>query len=386
MGAKIVELGNKRRYVAGMQWTSFEAAPAKKDLLEDAERLGASWACIRLGEDAIQAGFCEPVVGSKPIKLYSLAAMVADSRRQPWLGIFRVEDGLWWYIAVRDGHAILPDGDVIGGEEEIRAARDRHSGYTDWEYVEGDISDLLTTIKNSPWVKPSPIRSLHGSPVTAVPLVLAALLTCASLGGYLGWQHWQEVNRQRSLALAKAKVQAAVPPSPLLTLPMPNAWLAACGKVIAGLPLSENGWSLDKVDCLADAVHVHRVRSAGAVVSYRPAGSVSPNGDTVDQSIPLALEKIGKEDAIQLAAAKLRLQAWAQAVGFTLVVTDPPAPLPGAQPTHSDVPPPPPQSLVTLDLPVSPFSMNFEMPGLRWSALTSTASGWHLEGTLYGSR
>lgn len=380
--AQVIQLG-KRRYLAGMRWSSYEKIPSKSELREDAARLSASWACVRVGEAAIQAGFCEPVDRLKrPAGLYSLAAIIADSRRQPWLGIFRIDDGRWWYIAVRDGHAILPDGDVIGGEEEIRAARDRHSGYTDWEYIDGDAATLLEHI-DAQDMKPTPVRALYGSGLPVAPLAAGAALLCACLGGVVFWKHQQAVARQRALVMAQIKAQQEAPPSPLLTTPMPNAWLSACGQVILALPLSRSGWSLDQVACLAESVTVHWVRSSGATVAQRPQGSVSPPGDAVDQAIPLVLAKSGQEDAVPLAEAKLLLQAWAQAAGFALTITEPPPPLPGAQPAPSQ-PPPRPQTLISLESPISPFGLDVRSPGLRLTKLTSAGSGWRVEGILYG--
>jgi hypothetical protein len=382
--AKIIKLG-KRKYVAGMRWGSFEKHPSKAELREDASRLGldleTAWGCVRVGEASIQAGFCESISRKRPSGLYSLAASIVDSKRQPWLGVFRVGEGMWWYIAVRDGHAILPDGDVIGGEEEIQEARARHSGYTDWEYVDGDVKELLEIIETAD-VRPAPVRPLKSS-IPVAQIAVCLVLICAGIGGFFTWKHHKEALEMRALALARAKQQQAPPPpSPLLTIPLPDVWLSACGKVITGLPLSLYGWSLDTVTCQPTAVNVHWVRSPGAIVAHRPEGGVSPNGEAIDQSLPLTLDKTGPEDAINLPEASLILRSWAQAAGFALMITNQPAPLPGSQP--ADVPPPPPQSQIIVEMPVSPFGMDIKIPGLRLNRLMSTATGWRIEGVLYG--
>lgn len=400
---RVVQIG-KRRWLAGLTWSSFEDVPSKAELKEDAERLSSSWACVRIGESSIQAGFCAPVPNTKPAKLYSLAAMLADSREQPWLGIFKIEEGLWWYIAVRDGHAILPDGDIIGGEAEIHAARDRHAGYTDWKYIDGDIH-LLEEIINEIDAKPTPIKSLTGGNLPSIPLMITAIILVSVLGGgYSWWQKKQQADEERARIAAMEKIRAQMAnkqavvaptlPSPLLTSAPPNLWLAACGQVIRAMPLSQYGWTLDQVSCDKGAAQIHWDRQPGATVAQKPDGALSPSGDKVDQVIPLTgLDGQWPDDAINLADAILILRAWAQSADFALVVNavappPPPQTLPGATilPTQNNpAPVPPPQAGVRLDVPVSPFSMDLSsIPGLRLTKLSSTGTSWNIEGILYG--
>lgn len=390
--ARIVQIG-KRRWIAGLRWSSFEDKPTREELKEEAERFEATWSCLRIGDDAIQAGFCAPVEGAKqPIKLFSLAAMLADSREQPWLGIFKIEEGVWWYVAVRDRHAILPDGDVIGGEAEIHAARERHAGYADWKYIEGDIN-LLAEFISEIDAKPTAVRSFSGPALPALPVVMSGVILVSLLGGGAWWYQKQQQEEQERLAAMermRAQLAASQPPvpvaSPLLTTPEPNVWLAACGNVVSAQPLSKSGWVVSGVACDASAALVIWSRTEGATVARMPEGNLSAVGDRVDQVIPLAgLKAAGKDDAANLATAKLTLRAWAQAAGFALTLSDPPAPqtLPGADP--SQIPKPVPQSVVSIDIPVSPFGFDMnEIPGLRLTGLRTTETGWKMEGTLYG--
>lgn len=396
--ARVIQLG-KRSWLAGMTWVSYEDAPNKEELMEDASRLGASWTSVRIGASAVQAGFSAPVADLKhPSKLFSLAAMLADSREQPWLGIFKIQEGVWWYIAVRDGHAILPDGDVVGGEAEIHAARDRHSGYTDWKYIEGDISLLDEFVKNIS-EKPTLVRSLTGESQRALPLLISAVVVAVLLGGSYWWWHEKQsaLERERIEAMAKmrARLLANQPvvtlPSPLLTTPEANDWLAACGNAV-DLPLSRYGWVHDGVSCGTSAAMVHWTRQDGATVANRPAGTLGDHGNSVDEAIQLTgLKRQGRDDAIDLPAAKLLLRAWAQAANFTLTLTEPkPAPvLPGATNVPSQNKPgepvPRPQAIFALEIPVSPFGLDMSsIPGLRLTGLKSTVAGWRMEGVLYG--
>lgn len=390
--SRIIKIA-KRNWLAGMTWSSFEDTPSKDDLKKDAQRFGATWTCVRVNESVIQAGFSAPVGDDKqPTKLYSLAAMLADSREQPWLGIFRLEEGLWWYIAVRDGHAILPDGDVVGGEDEIHAARDRHAGYTDWKYIEGDIS-LLDEFIQSIEGKPTPVRSLVRKKFPVVLFVLAVIvLFVIGSGGYIWWnQKQQGVEKERIAAMAKVREQmlagqtAVSTNSPLLSTPQPNDWLAACGSVISEIPLSKNGWQIDAVMCDAQLATIHWIRKEGATVAIKPDGNLSAEGDEVQQNIPLeGLNQKGTNNAIDLPTEKVILRAWAQAAKFTLAMNDvvDAPPLPGA--TVVAAPVQTAQANFKLNIPVSPFELDMSViPGLRLTGLISTDKGWIVEGILY---
>jgi hypothetical protein len=397
--AKIVSL-NGRQWVAGLSWASFEDFPDKDELQKDADRLKAQWYALREGEHAIQAGFCEAIERIKhPRKLYSLAAMLADSREQPWLGIFKIEEGLWWYVAVRDHHAILPNGDIIGGEDEIRAAQNRHSGYTDWKYIEGGI-EMLSEFIDQVDEKPTPIKSLAGGNGPTKGQIAAGLATVALIAGAGGmwWQHKQAVEeRERAEAFARMRAQLTAqktplppPPSPLLTTVPPEVLLRSCGQTVMSLPLSRYGWMLVNIECNQDAVTAHWERGEGATVIQMPEGVLDINGSKVTQTIPLGLNLKGEDDAIALDKEELALRAWAQMANIPLTIEAPEKKpeLPGTQPSEQGAMPPPiPQTKVRLSLPFAPFSLSFtDIRGFRINSLESTATGWTIQGVLYGHR
>lgn len=382
-----------------MSWSSYEDKPSKDELKLDAERLRSDWVAVRVSESAIQAGFSAPIDGIKtPSKLSSLAAMLADSYEQPWLGIFKISDGLWWYIAVRDGHAVLPDGDVIGGQEEIIAARDRHAGYGDWNFVEGDLSALAELI-NQIDAKVTPVRSLTTGNLSLEKVSIAGFIVIAIICGGAWWWHQKQLAEEQARALERAKLKAQLASgapiapiaSPLITSPTPETWLSACRSVIYKLPISSYGWKIKKVACNTSNVLVTWNREDGATVANRPDGNISEQGDTIEQNIALGALENGKEDnTIELQDAKTKLRAWAQAANLTLAfVSNAPPALPGATtPTGPDgktLPAQRPNANITIDMPISPFGLELSViPGLRLTSLNSTDKDWHLEGTLYG--
>lgn len=387
--ANVIQIG-KRRWLAGMTWASYEDTPDKDELRDDAKRLNSTWSSVRIGEDCIQAGFCKAVDDVNVSKLYSLAAMLADSRKQPWLGIFKIEEDLWWYIAVRDGHAILPDGDVLGDRDEIYAAREKHSGYTDWNYVEGDVAllqDLIKDIDESP----TRVKSLEGIPLKHKLLVGAGVVALAGLAVGGNWWY-QDAKKREAMARMREQLAKVVPEvkpvtsTPATTIPLATALLHSCGKAVT-LPISQYGWLIDNVSCAVNSATVVWARKDGATVDFRPEGVLSADGQKVTQTIDLRLTQQSADDRIPLSEAWDQLLAWSQAAGFTATATVAAADkqastLPGAAP---DAAPVPTEKNVTISVNVSPFALDLsEIPGLRLTNIKMSAGGWELTGVLYG--
>lgn len=398
MTARVVKIG-KKSWVAGLSWLSCESVPSKAELQKDATHYKASWAAIRLGQEAIQGGFCAPIAGVKnPSKLISLAAMMADSQRQPWLGIFKIEEGVWWYVAVRDGHAILPDGDVIGSEAEIRAAQDAHAGLTGWNYVEGDLAylqELLSQID----AKPTRLKSLTGTGISPNLVAGAVLAAITVAGGTAYWMHAKQQQQDEDARLAaihRARVLAAQKtPLKVVTTtpaaPAPADWLRACGEILHSRQLSEYGWKLDQVGCDSKAAVVRWIALPGASVAHHPPGVISDQGDSIEQRIDLpTITPRDGSDAVALTEAKLAARAWALVKDHQLsfVTIAQPAPLPGS-------PAPAPQAVapsqvgVSIDMGPSPLQTAIadqltSLPGLRLLTLKSTETGYHLDGVIYG--
>ena len=399
--ARVVKIGD-RNWVLGMSWMSFENVPSDVELREDAVSKNASWASLRVSEASIQAGFCAPIEGmKKPSKLFSLAAMLADSKEQPWLGIFKIEEGVWWYIAVRDGYAILPMGDVIGGEQEIRRAQDEHASFSDWKFVEGDIS-LLEELINSVDAKPTKVKSLVKDNSRFVAPIAAVVAVCLlGGGGIFGWKHFQSKKLEEADRVAKfnmmreaLKAQAAKATSVLpgskpvevaKVIPkhvLPNDFLNACRAIRDKLPLFKNGWSFTDLSCGEARAVVHWSREEGATISLRPEGLITKNGEGVEQSIMINdLPMVGLDDAIDFNSEKLALLALSQFHKAALSTTDV-APV-QANPDQPVVPMFK-EATVKMDF-ARPFDVDFSVvKGFRITSMNSTETGWHLEGVLYG--
>lgn len=395
MNAKIVKIG-KHQWVAGMSWRAFEDKPKVALLREDAMQLGAQWCTVRLGRDVIQAGFCEAIDGmAKPPKAYSLAAAVAGTRKQPWLGIYQLSDDVWWYIAVRDGLSVLPDGDVIGTQSDVYAARERHEAYGDWNYVDGTLACLeqVLTENQEALARVRAVESGHA----LLWLVTAGVLAVAGAAGYVWWHGKQEdAARARAMAMMRAKLMLQSKASastrqpqvlPWETQPLPDKWLALCAQHVLPIPLSEYGWGLVSVGCSGTGGQAVWRRLAGATVTYRPTGVLSPDGDTVTQNVLWQSAPASGADIVpdSLSESRARLQGILQGIGIASTISVPPAPaaLPGAKASPA---PPYAQVQVKFSVPWPPFDLAAlfaSVHGMRINGIEFATSDWDVTATLY---
>jgi cbb3-type cytochrome oxidase subunit 3 len=388
---RIVNINNTP-WLLGLSWRSFEEIPTRSDIRTDAAQLGAIWYVLRIGKFATQCGFGNPppILPIHARGLYSLAAYLADTESQPWRGVFQLEEDIWWYIAVRDGHAILPDGDQVGDQVMLLAVREKHACYDDWHEIEGDILNLSERIAAQK-SKKNRVRSLKVSVATIFQAIALTMLLAGFVVGYVWWQHRvQATLNAHKAAMAMLKSGMATQrdlahPSPLLATPDAMRWLKACQTIIDAVPLSEDGgWTLSGVICHDKVVDLVWNRKWGATVLLRPDGELRDN-DTVMSSARLPVLPNGQGKMLDLALAKTRLTGNLQKSDIHLqMISSPVVPvLPGqvAVPVVAMTQPGMPFSFDTR-IPV--FDLDLDMPGLRLSQISTTLTGWHVEGVLYG--
>lgn len=251
--------GIKRDYVVGLHWRHEKSHPSKKMLREGA--MGKDfWVTTRkTAGGSTQSGFCSPIIGTngKPLTkpTFSLAADVADALKEPWLGVFDIGNGLYWYIAVRDSYEILPDGDVVGDFETIQAVRDEHDGIGKWDIVrDGGIADIAQLVGMSK--RHSKIYDVRKNPAL-VPAVSIVTFAALSIGGayYYNYhqellEHEQHIEQIRRAALMRAEMEkkaaANVPWNHYIS---PATFLSNCTAVIDAVAVFQDGWALDGAQC-----------------------------------------------------------------------------------------------------------------------------------------
>ena len=396
----VVEIAGKPYYL-GMEWYAYPEAPSRAEIQEKADLKGSQSYVLREGESALQVGFCATSLDDLPTGTVSLAAFLADSALQPWLGTFEVAPGQWWYIAVRDHNAVLPDGDVVGGENEVRAAQDAHSGFADWRYLTGNLDDLarmVTAIK----AKGARLRSVHTTPGERRRQLMAAgvasvFVSAAAAGAwYVNDLKEQEAREQQRIAqenLRRGKIDAAKAAfvSPFYVTPAPAKLLIACRQVFASTAISDQGWTSDRISCTPAGATIDWIRGEGASVRHMPAGVTTDDGEKATQSIAFTLlpDADNAEGLVRLDDVKLALIAWAQEGGFSFSSSPVrPPPIPEGI-DAGDLPPVLPALSFTITAKVSPLEMIEDFasyPGLRLISLEESPTGWIIKGVLYGKR
>ncbi len=394
----VVDLDGKPYYL-GMQWYAYPSVPSRADIQEEADIKGASTYTLREGESAVQVAFCGDCLDDLPSGTASLAAHLADSARQPWLGLFQIAPDRWWYIAVRDHNAILPDGDVIGTEAEAMAARDAHSGFTDWRYLSGNIDDLERMLGETA-TKAARLRSVRRTPRERRRQMVAAgvsglfVAAAAASAWYFVDQQEQEsaqLRRIQSERVKQGKIEAAKSAfvSPFYLTPPPGKLITACHHVFSTTAVSLHGWVADQISCDQSAATIRWVRSDGASVRAVPAGVISEDGEKVTQSIPFQLASENPEALAKLDEVRLALLAWCQEGGFTVRFSPVPAPKVPEGIDPKDLPPDLPAVSFAISTNFSPFALREDLesyPGLRLISMTEISSGWSIQGVLYGQR
>lgn len=370
--AEIIAL-KRRCWLLGMHWVSSDQPLSALDLQLEASQLEAQWMAKRATTDTRQTGFA-PVVSSagNPWRLYSLAATLAGAFRPPWCGVFNLGDGLWWYLAVGEGHAVLPDGDVVGTHEAIEAVRQSHRTLAQWELHEGDRDTLALLMANLPPVR---VRSLAGWPVSSWRWAGLGVAVILLLAVATWWFQYQKTLRQfhQQQQYQQRQRQASGHEKEFSQLPMPESWALNCQKTLESIPLSRYGWQVGVVTCQGPSVEVNWDWKEGALLTKRPEGVVSVSGDHVTQN--LFLERAlapGVDNRVEVGRAVEALQDWAQVAGLDLNLEN----QPGSQE---------PVIHFRLQSPVMPFGFNFDsLPGLRLQRMSSNAQGWDIQGAVYG--
>lgn len=397
-------------WVMGMQWLTYDDPMSPADLRAESAELEMPWYSLRENENVFQCGFCEVVADiSRPRKLASLAAMLADVRQYPWLGMFELADDVWWYVAIRDHYAIQLGGDVIGTLADVEAAADEHSGFGGWTRVVGTVDTLAELLREAETkrTKRTPVNSFAVSRIDPVPVAIAAgFVAVLGVIGLVGYHfHAQKILEAKRLAFmaqqAQREAKERVPDAQqmLTSTPAPSAWLQACGDGMGVLSYSRYAWIISNTECVGQVVRVTWARGTGATVEHTPPMTVSPDGNSGTQLIPMHLvNSAGVDNSADMETERRALRAWGQAHNVTVTI--------GATQAISVKQHAGWTTPVTIPMPVSPFlpgSGLDSIPGLRITSAgpnvqtraansstgdsaaadDSAAGAWSLSGVLY---
>jgi len=398
----IIRSINDQNWVIGMEWLTYDNPVGNDFLRAESLDMESPWYALRTNESVYQCGFCDAIDDIvRPKKLASLAAMLADVRPQPWLGIFELADDLYWYIAIRDHYAIQLGGDVIGTHDQVAAAAEQHSGFGGWTRVTGTMESLAALVSEAEHkkTKRTSVRSFAVSRIDPVPLaVTAGIIGILGAGVLIGYHfHAQNIlEAQRLQFMADAAKRAASERVPdvhevLLSTAEPSTWVQDCGSSMATVAYSDHGWTIAETDCNASTVRIIWERGPGATIANVPPGAVvASDGNSATQSLLMRQSPVrGRDNSADVTTETRSMQTWGQAHNVTVKIGAP-QPISMKEKEGWMIP-------VTIPMPISPFlpgSGLDDIPGLRISPANQTKGGnagaagnagsaWSLSGVLY---
>lgn len=400
-GTYVLHLG-ERNWVIGLDWVTYHERKPKSEVIREAKEQNAQFVFRRDADESVQDGFSHYMKGiKKPSQLRSLAASLAEGTAQPWRGIYQISDNLWWYIAVRDGFAILPDSDVVGTSEEINIAMRAHQGMGGWRTWTGNLADLEDLVINKTTRSSKPI--VVDQTKTKIYLLSGCALIGLGIGGvYLHHKHELQLQQdlkameQHRLIQQRIEEEKALEnmPSPATHMPMPNEMLEACWDKANALPVFNEGWELAKFSCDQENLNVLWQRGPGATLYAAPAGGIMKQGEEIESQIKLNINNKTPDNTGEIETAAREMQSLLQLAGVddATISIDIPRPKPIKQSDMSlksapPPPPPPPTARVEFTWPTFPIGTNWDaVPGLRIKSVEKDAKGWDVTAIIYGKR
>ena len=279
---KIINVAGKS-YFAGLSWQTLSASDNVKEKIKE---LGNGYYCVRNLSGMINIGYSEDLDG-KYKKLYSLASNVANAKKEPWLGVFRIEDDLYWLIAVRDNQAIIPDGDVIGTKEEIDKVFQETISIGEWDSIieAGEIKDLEALLTAGGSYVLSSSKKYNIIFVVVIGALLAAFV--------LYFYHKQKLQSIKpKVFIPKVFAKKAVVKIPgYKTMPKPALILYKCKEELNSLPGSYYGWKADELSCTANGISVVYKKQPFGTTLIAPKGDIGQNGLEVTKNISVNLTR-----------------------------------------------------------------------------------------------
>jgi hypothetical protein len=363
----IFEFGGKGRlFVSGLFWQPLPGmAPAarKAEIEKIAKEQKFDLMVIR-SSDTPQVGFCSTKESGKP-GLLSAAAMISktvdvEGGDRNLLCATEISNDQWLYVAQRGG-VILPDGDQVGTQDQIRARMLEDLSTSDWGLIyapshwgvskskERKFEDFFpkkgTKLEFKKWWAIRPVKSSIKDLKAYLPVALIAVLL---VGGISGYMYWKKLKDERELAEFVAQ-QAALDAAnankvhrlahPWKTLPRATAFGKSCDDALRKVNhLFVGNWSLSAMNCNSGILAITWKRQEnGTIAQFReiePRVIISDNGNTASLTVPVIMTDGVDEKAPVQQQREDHLYNQSQMHTLGLTITEAPAPptLPGQAP------------------------------------------------------
>lgn len=310
------EFEKGRTFVSGLMWQTLSSP---KNMMAESRELASEldFDLMVYREGLMpQVGLASTTDGAKE-GLMSSAALVSKFHETDGSGVLcamPIPDGRFLLVAIRDG-AILPDGDIVGNEDEIEEQFNQLLSLSASEWgirvapstwgvessIERDFQFYIPKKKNgsieyhSWWELRSPVSDRKRA--TKKLLIIAAIAVTIA-GGVAGVKKFQEYReQQRALAQQEAaQNQRANPsdfhvdiPTPWKDTPHPALVLAACESHYAPKYLFAGGWILRDFSCASRSVTYIWSRGSTSFPSLRatiPTAIANELEDSASVTIP----------------------------------------------------------------------------------------------------
>jgi hypothetical protein len=205
-------------------------------------------------------------------------------------------DGRYWFIAVRDGQQVIPDGDQVGTLDEMEALRNAHRESGAWNEVDGGLQDLVDIVAST--AKQPTIRN-YGPAQMPSWLPVAGVIGVATvlIGGGAAWYlHAKQLEAERiareqlpplaAQAAKEAADRAKHAVLPWSVLPLAGEALGACAHEWDMQSLAKDGWVISGWECAVREANIAITASwisNGGLASAAP-GVLGPTGRTSSES------------------------------------------------------------------------------------------------------
>ena len=320
--------GLKDTFVVGLSWRHEDEMPGSRELAALSREHGRWGVTRRTRAGAVQAGFCDPIdeIG-KPGRVRALAAIVAEQRPQPWLGLFQLDDDRYWLIAVRNAHEIIPDGDFVGTLDDALRLREEHLRLDNWNPpVEGNLAALADIIDGSG--RAPFLRDFQRTPLAAFGYAACATgVALAAAGGAFAYHHHQVIVAEQAEAARKQAFLDALQAGrdararilPWTQQPTSAAVFDACSRAWSAQDFARKSWSLDAWTCsvTSTGISVGTEWTGGNAADAPGALSDDATHARASSVVKLALAQ-GQSSALQDDEGKRQLWAFAERYAFGL--------------------------------------------------------------------
>jgi hypothetical protein len=409
----------KHKFVCGLFWQSLSRPrELKKEAIDLGRKIDSDLMVIRMDHSTVQAGFGQTREGARRT-MFSLAAIVSktlaiegafyDGEQQPvhnWLGAFKLPDGNWLYLAVRDAN-FLPNGDFAGSKEEVLERLQSDYALGGWNVVIGEpelvdlsfhnfnartITTLIPrkkdgTIRTHKWWR---LYQIDGLPAWLPAVLAVSVAVLVITAGLFGWRYYQQKKsneeNERAMALARENIlrQASAVAHPWSKIAAPSVLVNACQAQFDYI--TAGGWQLESYTCTSEQQSYAWTRGNSTIAFLRaqvPAVIIDNTGDKASYVKPIKMALGRSEELNDVQHTLEPLMSYFQSLGLPFKI------MPVALPQSADAERWQPSwksflfSLNAQGIAPSDIATILSRPGIRVEKLVYRGAEWSMEGTIY---